>query len=109
VPNAATAETAPIATLGPAIEHDPLFPERTNVEAIQILARDRLVGCNSRYEGAALPRLRDLCLPRSNQTNQGQPQQHSTLRRTRRLTVFSRTSFQCQKQKSGRRLAAPSL
>lgn len=36
------AETAPIATLGPAIEHDPLFPERTNVEAIQILARDRI-------------------------------------------------------------------
>ncbi len=27
---------------GPKIEHDPLFPERTNVEAVQVLGRDRL-------------------------------------------------------------------
>ncbi|MBI1206740.1 MAG: diaminopimelate epimerase [Azospirillum sp.] len=32
----------PLAELGPVIEHHPLFPERTNVEAVQVLARDRL-------------------------------------------------------------------
>ena len=27
---------------GPAVEHDPLFPERTNVQFVQVLARDRV-------------------------------------------------------------------
>ncbi len=31
----------PLATRGPAVEHDPLFPERTNVQFVQVLARDR--------------------------------------------------------------------
>jgi diaminopimelate epimerase len=35
-------ETVPMATLGPRLEHHPLFPERTNVEAVQVLSRDRL-------------------------------------------------------------------
>lgn len=35
-------ETIPMATLGPRIEHHPLFPERTNVEAVQVMSRDRL-------------------------------------------------------------------
>jgi len=35
----ADAEAAPLATLGPRIEHDPLFPQRTNVEFVQILDR----------------------------------------------------------------------
>lgn len=35
----ADAEAAPLATLGPRIERDPLFPERTNVEFVQILDR----------------------------------------------------------------------
>jgi diaminopimelate epimerase len=35
-------EEAPIASLGPAIEHHALFPERTNVEFVQVLAPDRL-------------------------------------------------------------------
>src|SRR5690606_14855585 len=30
------------ASLGPAIEHDPLFPRRTNVQVVQVVARDRL-------------------------------------------------------------------
>ena len=36
------AEAVDLPTLGPAIEHDPLFPERTNVEVVQVLAPDRL-------------------------------------------------------------------
>ena len=32
----------PLATLGPDIEHHPLFPARTNVEAVEVLACDRL-------------------------------------------------------------------
>jgi diaminopimelate epimerase len=35
-------EAAPIATAGPAIEHDPLFPEQVNVGFAQVLARDRI-------------------------------------------------------------------
>jgi diaminopimelate epimerase len=35
-------EDAPVATLGPRLEADPCFPERTNVEFIQVLGRDRL-------------------------------------------------------------------
>ena len=31
-----------LSTLGPATEHDPLFPERTNVQVVQVLSRDRL-------------------------------------------------------------------
>lgn len=34
------ADVAPVETLGPEIEHHPLFPERTNVEFAQIRARD---------------------------------------------------------------------
>lgn len=33
------AEAAPVETLGPKIEHDPLFPERTNVEFVQVIDR----------------------------------------------------------------------
>jgi diaminopimelate epimerase len=33
---------APVETLGPAIERHPMFPERTNVEFVQVLAPDRL-------------------------------------------------------------------
>lgn len=36
------AEVAPVATRGPQIERDPLFPERTNVEFVSLLGRDRL-------------------------------------------------------------------
>jgi diaminopimelate epimerase len=35
-------ETAPVATLGPAIERHPAFPAGTNVEFIQIAGRDRI-------------------------------------------------------------------
>lgn len=38
----ADAEAVDLARLGPEIEHHPLFPERTNVEAVQVLAPDRL-------------------------------------------------------------------
>ena len=38
----ADVETAPVATLGPAIEKHPLFPNGTNVEFIEITARDRI-------------------------------------------------------------------
>ena len=31
-----------LATLGPKLEHHPLFPERTNVEAVQVLDRGHL-------------------------------------------------------------------
>ena len=31
----------PLQTRGPAVEHDPLFPERTNVQFVQVLAPDR--------------------------------------------------------------------
>lgn len=31
------AEAAPVETLGPRIEHDPLFPERTNVEFVEVI------------------------------------------------------------------------
>jgi len=30
------ADAAPVDTLGPAVEHDPLFPQRTNVEFVQV-------------------------------------------------------------------------
>lgn len=36
------ADAVPLAELGPRIETDPLFPERTNVEAAQVLGRDRI-------------------------------------------------------------------
>lgn len=36
------AETAPVATLGPKIEHHKLFPARTNVEFVSVLGPDRL-------------------------------------------------------------------
>ena len=36
------AATAPVDTLGPALESHPLFPNRTNVEMVQVLAPDRL-------------------------------------------------------------------
>lgn len=36
------AEAAALETLGPALEHHPLFPERTNVEFAHLLAPDRL-------------------------------------------------------------------
>jgi diaminopimelate epimerase len=38
----ADAEAAPVATLGPEIEHHPLFPQRTNVEFASLLAPDHL-------------------------------------------------------------------
>ena len=36
------AEAIPLAELGPRLEHHPLFPQRTNVEVVQVLAPDRL-------------------------------------------------------------------
>ena len=36
------AEAAPVETLGPAVERDPLFPERANVEFVQVLDRRTL-------------------------------------------------------------------
>ena len=36
------AEAVALTELGPALEHDPLFPERTNVEVAQILSSDRI-------------------------------------------------------------------
>lgn len=38
----ADAEAVPLAEFGPAIEHHPLFPERTNVEIVHRLGPDRL-------------------------------------------------------------------
>lgn len=38
----AEAETVPLAECGPRIETDPLFPERTNVEAVQVVDRATL-------------------------------------------------------------------
>ena len=38
----ADAEAIDLATLGPAIERHPMFPERTNVEAVQVLGPGRL-------------------------------------------------------------------
>lgn len=38
----ADAETAPVATQGPLVEHDPLFPEATNVEFASLVAPDHL-------------------------------------------------------------------
>ena len=35
------AEAVDLSTLGPATEHDPLFPQRTNVQVVQVLAPDR--------------------------------------------------------------------
>jgi diaminopimelate epimerase len=35
-------ERAPLELFGPVVERHPLFPERTNVEAAQVLARDRI-------------------------------------------------------------------
>ncbi|WP_340107790.1 diaminopimelate epimerase [Pikeienuella sp. HZG-20] len=36
-----SAEAAPLTTRGPAVERDSLFPERTNVQFVEIVARDR--------------------------------------------------------------------
>ena len=36
------AEAVDLATLGPKLEHDPIFPERANIGAAQIVARDRI-------------------------------------------------------------------
>ncbi|KGJ19984.1 diaminopimelate epimerase [Paracoccus sanguinis] len=36
------AEAAPLTTLGPQVEHDPLFPQRTNVEFASLTGPDRL-------------------------------------------------------------------
>ncbi len=38
----ADVEAVDLARLGPALEHDPLFPERTNVEFVSLLGPDRL-------------------------------------------------------------------
>ena len=35
-------DAAPVTTLGPRIEHHPAFPNRVNVEFVQVLARDRV-------------------------------------------------------------------
>ena len=35
-------DTAPVETLGPKLEHHPAFPNRTNVEFVQVVARDRV-------------------------------------------------------------------
>ena len=35
-------ERAPVETLGPKIEHHPAFPNRTNVEFVEVVARDRV-------------------------------------------------------------------
>lgn len=36
------ADSAPIAEVGPRLEHEPLYPERTNVEFVQVLDRNTL-------------------------------------------------------------------
>lgn len=36
------AEATPISTVGPELEHDPIFPERANIGVAQILAPDRM-------------------------------------------------------------------
>ena len=36
------AEAVPLERLGPVVEHHPLFPERTNVEAVSVVGKDRL-------------------------------------------------------------------
>jgi diaminopimelate epimerase len=36
------AEAVDLATLGPKLEHDPIFPERANIGAAQVIARDRI-------------------------------------------------------------------
>jgi diaminopimelate epimerase len=36
------AEAAPVETLGPVVERDPLFPERTNVEFVEVLDRETI-------------------------------------------------------------------
>ena len=36
------AEAVDLLRFGPALEHHPLFPERTNVQVVQVLSRDRL-------------------------------------------------------------------
>jgi diaminopimelate epimerase len=36
------AEAVPLSEIGPGLEHDPLFPERTNVEVAQILSPERI-------------------------------------------------------------------
>jgi diaminopimelate epimerase len=38
----ADAEAVPIEEIGPTVEHHPLFPERTNVEFVHVVAPDRL-------------------------------------------------------------------
>jgi diaminopimelate epimerase len=38
----ADAETVDLATLGPRLEHDPLFPERANIGVAQVMSRQRL-------------------------------------------------------------------
>jgi diaminopimelate epimerase len=38
----ADAEAAPVKTVGPAVEHDPLFPEGVNVGFAQVLAKDKI-------------------------------------------------------------------
>ena len=35
-------DTAPVTTLGPLIENHPAFPNRVNVEFVQVLGRDRV-------------------------------------------------------------------
>jgi diaminopimelate epimerase len=35
-------DTAPVETLGPKLEHHPAFPNRTNVEFVEVVARDRV-------------------------------------------------------------------
>jgi len=36
------AAAIPLAEIGPRLEHHPLFPERANIEAVEVLSRDRL-------------------------------------------------------------------
>jgi diaminopimelate epimerase len=36
------AEAVPMETWGPVVEHHPLFPERTNVEVVEVIAPDRI-------------------------------------------------------------------
>jgi diaminopimelate epimerase len=38
----ANADAIDLSTFGPLVEHDKLFPERTNVEAVEVLANDRI-------------------------------------------------------------------
>lgn len=76
----ADAGAVDLAAIGAATEHDPLFPERTNVQVVEVLARDRArVRVWERGVGVTLASGSSSCAVLVNAVRRGLMDRHATL------------------------------